>query len=39
MQDFIKNNYTEEELAQILVQPKSKMDSLVDLIEKIKENN
>lgn len=39
IQDFIKNNYSKEELTQILIQPKSKMDSLVDMIEKIKKNN
>lgn len=39
IEDFIKNNYNEEEIKQILVQPKSKMVSLVDLIEKIKRNN
>ena len=39
IEDFIKNNYTEEELRQILLQPKSKISLLVDLITKSKKNN
>lgn len=39
IQDFIKNNYNQEELTQILVQPKLKMDSLMDMIEKMKKTN
>jgi len=37
--DFIKNNYNEEEIEQMLISPKSKMASLIDLIEKAKRDN
>ncbi len=39
IQDFIRNNYTEEELTKILFRPKAKMDSLVDMMEKIIKKN
>jgi hypothetical protein len=39
VQDFIKNNYSEEEIKQIFSQPDSKMESLMNMIEKIKKNN
>ena len=39
VQDFIKNNYSEEEIKQILGQPHSKMESLMNMIERIKKNS
>jgi len=39
IQSFLEDHYTEEELEQIFVPPKSKMESLVNLVEKAKKSN
>jgi len=36
IQTFIEDNFTEEELEQIFIPPKSKIESLVTLVEKAK---
>ena len=38
VEEFIKKNYTEEELKTILAPPPAKMDSLLDMIKKAKKN-
>lgn len=38
IQSFLEDHYTEEELEQIFIPPKSKMESLVALVEKAKKS-